>query len=67
LIVCIIQQIAKGYKLAINSAILLAKENQDLYITINYKSHKCKWLTTIVKSKGSLTAEEAQRLVSNKN
>jgi hypothetical protein len=50
---------AKGCELAINSAILLIKENQDLCTVIDYKSRKRKWSTKIIKSKGSLTIEEA--------
>jgi hypothetical protein len=67
LTVCAIWQMVKGYELVINSAILLVKENQDLCTAINHKSCKYKRSTTMVKSKGSLTVEEAQTLVSNKN
>jgi hypothetical protein len=62
-----VRQVVKGCELAINSVILLAKENQDLYATINQESHKCKRSTTMVKSNGSLIAEEAQRLIGSQN
>jgi hypothetical protein len=60
-------QVIKGCELALNSAILLTKENQDLRTAIEQESHKRKRSTRMVKSTGSLTAEEAQRLIGSQN
>jgi hypothetical protein len=56
-------QMVKGCELAMNSALLLAQENQDLRAAIEQESLKRKRSNKKIVHKGSLTVEEAQNLI----
>jgi hypothetical protein len=53
----------KGCELAMNSALLLAQENQDLRAAIEQESLKHKRSNKKIVHKSSLTVEEAQNLI----
>src|SRR5436305_14820825 len=53
-------QMFKGCEMAMNSAIILARDNQDLRDVTDQESRKRKRSTKKIAHKGSLTMEEAQ-------
>ncbi|KAL1970075.1 hypothetical protein VTN77DRAFT_6480 [Rasamsonia byssochlamydoides] len=60
-----LNQLIKGCQLAMNIAVILAKENRDLWAANKKQKQKCKRSTNQVSHEGGLTVQEAQDLVQN--